>query len=1278
MFILAVTPDAVPVPKWTNAEKRAMLATQPTDEEWDAWKESADLGTAVPSSILDEVEKNDTFNVLISHIEQRENRLYSSKMYQPPCITAEGTGAVTTLVVHGRDEAGASVCVNVHNFYPYFYVACRDLLDDSDANSLAHELREYIEEEVDSTRKWYSKRNYLTQRNYAIRTKNLHKLHRLQDPGDTVVAVIPETRISCFDSSHRECTFFKIVMRHPRFISKARIHFQTDNESLVPLLGHEFLGYVFEAGVRFENRFMIDRGLVGGGWMGAPKHLLLQRFPSMCQSRAEREFDIDFSHVKGYHLDDPEAAYLYERPVTFRALSYDLECPPKQPHIFPTSDEIPIIQIGTCSALLSDGLKKKRTIVFTIGTSNPVPGRRVCCYATEREMLDDFGKYIQLFDADIITGYNTRGFDDPYLCNRAYKWDATQLIYCGRDTAEKMKMARKKQVSKNVGNREYYSVDISGRVMYDMMPFIQDTYNPNSARLNFVAKMFLGEQKDDMGYDLIRPFFEKSAMTRSMLVSYCAKDAELPLLLAEKLMPFAQLVELSRVTGVQMSQIMGQGQTIRTKTLILREIKSSKRVLEYRPGQQKEDYEGALVAVPVPGYYIYYPVSTLDFSSLYPSIICGNNLCGSTYVPLSRLREYAHGELFKCPSGHSYTRYDPSDATSFRGILPRVLAKVLAKRKDVKAMVVIAEKANASLKQMVYIARELALKVVANSGYGFCGTPTTVYLYYIADSTTAIGRQMITVTKNTIESTYNKKNGYPGDAECVYGDTDSVMVKWGIRVELPLGAPLVKDCTHCDATYIGCSHCSYGKVPVQEVRDAIQRVIDLSHEAAAYVSTFFPAPNKLEFENVYWPWLLLNVKKRYTGPFWVNSIKPQKTKSRGLETVRGDHALVAREAQATVINYLLYRLDPEGAVHEVRKRIKALRTGTLDMSKLVTSRKLGKGYNTMPDYKRKALIKRKGRAAYKEHCDNAGVYSNRQPHSELCHKLEARTGKGYDLGERVPFVITRSTNKKARVCDRAEDPLYAMMNNIPLDVTYYLTDLMNCVVNVLAPVYEPKLKEKLRCAKIDSFFRPISTKKTKGIAAAGASGGGDDDDIVLPRSYKFGDLTRKMILDSPECRGVRLYKHTASETSDVIDPEQSENDIHDAMDMTRRKTPAKQMSVTSFVVVRHKCLGCGGRMPIRQTGVVCNFCESKSSAIYETKVAEKKKRLIACSNAWDRCRQCQSQSVRGIAHDEITVPGYTPESCKEVTCDNFFHRQQMKRDVADIEDLLSRFSSATL
>lgn len=1266
-----------------------MAATQPTEAEWEEWGNAAGLGTAAPSSVLEDMEKSDMLNVLISQVETRENRLYQPNLYIPKSVGSIGTSAVTTLVVHGRDEAGDSICINAHNFYPYFYAACLHKLSDKNASELAIDIQSSVEELLDATREYHSRATYYRRVNEFRAAGNSHRLAQLKDPGPTVIAVVPETRISCFDSSHTERTFFKIVVRQPRFVYKAREIFQQENESTFALHGYSFIGYVFEAGVRFENRFMIDRKLVGGGWLGIKKCELEERPAQLQQSRARREYDVDYSVINGYSLDDPDTQGLYDRPATFRTLCYDLECPPKKPHEFPQAEEIPIIDIGTTVACLSDGLERKRTVVFMIGTSaGGLPGRRLCCYPTEREMLNDFGKYIQLFDPDIITGYNTRGFDDPYLCNRAYKCGAENLISCGRDQGVPMQMSKKKQVSRNVGDREYYEVSISGRIMYDMMAFMQDTYNPNSARLNYVARQYLNEQKDDMGYELIRPFFEKNSRTRRVLAAYCAKDAELPISLAEKLMPFTQLVELARVTGVQMKQIMGQGQTIRAKTLILREIKDTNLTLEFRPGQEKQDYEGALVAVPVPGYYQYHPIGVLDFSSLYPSIICGNNLCGYTFVPPSDWHRYAKDELFLCPAGHRYRKYDPADPTT-KGILPRVLEKVLAKRKNVKGLVAAAkgklshaqtqqDGLTAALLLILCIAldaRELALKVVANSIYGYSGKPTSVYLSYVADSTTAIGREQITMTKNALEGPFGKEIGHPYAIKCVYGDTDSVMVDFGITIDAPPDAPLVVDCTECDSSYTGCDNCTYGKIPIPAVHEAIQKVIDISHKAAEYCTRLFPPPNKLEFENVYWPWLLLKVKKRYSGPFWVNSKKPLKTKSRGLETVRGDHALVAREAQASVINYLLYRLDPDGAVDDVRRRIKDLRMGTLDMSKLVTSRKLGKGYNAMPDHERKAYIRNHGRAGYKMLCDSKGIYSTRQPHSELSHKLEERSGKGYDLGERVPFVITRSTNKKARVCDRAEDPMYALTKNIPLDIAYYLTDLLNCVVNVLAPVFEEKLKKRLHTPKISEFFK-VAVKRSRRVDSRLAETQTETDSIVLPRGYAFGDLTRKMILDHPDCRGVRLYKHISTETEEdehEFDADQSEDELQNGSDLTRRKIPIKHVTMANYAVVRKTCFGCGTSMHLTKTNAkVCLQCMPKKQEIINETLAKRDKCRETRDLAWNRCHECQSQSVRGIAQADLDIPGYTPESCKEFTCDNFFHRQKTKRNLADIEDLVSQ------
>ena len=73
----------------------------------------------------------------------------------------------------------------------------------------------------------------------------------------------------------------------------------------------------------------------------------------------------------------------------------------------------------------------------------------------------------------------------------------------------------------------------------------------------------------------------------------------------------------------------------------------------------------------------------------------------------------------------------------------------------------------------------------------------------------------------------------------------------------------------------------------------IQEAMRLGQEAAAYVSNFFIAPIKLEFEKVYFPYLLMN-KKRYAGMLWTKPERPDKMDCKGIETVRRDNcALVA-------------------------------------------------------------------------------------------------------------------------------------------------------------------------------------------------------------------------------------------------------------------------------------------------------------------------------------------------------------------------------------------------
>ena len=159
------------------------------------------------------------------------------------------------------------------------------------------------------------------------------------------------------------------------------------------------------------------------------------------------------------------------------------------------------------------------------------------------------------------------------------------------------------------------------------------------------------------------------------------------------------------------------------------------------------------------GYYDV-PIATLDFSSLYPSIMMAHNLC---YTSLLQPGSVAKFELtpedyIKTPSGNMFVK-----AHVRKGLLPEILESLLAARKKAKADL---KKETDPFKKKVLDGRQLALKISANSVYGFTGAQVgKLPCLEISQSVTAFGREMIEQTKNEVESKYTMENGYEHDAK---------------------------------------------------------------------------------------------------------------------------------------------------------------------------------------------------------------------------------------------------------------------------------------------------------------------------------------------------------------------------------------------------------------------------------------------------------------------------------------------------------------------------------
>ena len=91
---------------------------------------------------------------------------------------------------------------------------------------------------------------------------------------------------------------------------------------------------------------------------------------------------------------------------------------------------------------------------------------------------------------------------------------------------------------------------------------------------------------------------------------------------------------MARVTGVPINFLLKRGQQIKVVSQLLRKARRQGYIMpseKVKNSAPEIGFEGAYVLDPIPGFYDQ-PIATLDFASLYPSIMRAHNLCYTTLV----------------------------------------------------------------------------------------------------------------------------------------------------------------------------------------------------------------------------------------------------------------------------------------------------------------------------------------------------------------------------------------------------------------------------------------------------------------------------------------------------------------------------------------------------------------------------------------------------------------------------------------------------------------------
>jgi DNA polymerase delta subunit 1 len=654
-------------------------------------------------------------------------------------------------------------------------------------------------------------------------------------------------------------------------------------------------------------------------------------------------------------------------------MSFDIECysstgafpDPKNPHDV-------VFQIGmTTKEFGREGFLDRKCLCL-----KQTAGPDVESFATEKELLVAFQKYLIKIDPDIITGWNIFGFDLEFLIIRATIHCGLRPVW-GRIRGEVAELVEKNLSSSALGNNELKMVPMKGRYVFDLFQDVKREHKLESYSLNNVSKHFLKDQKNDMPVkEIFRRYKDGDPTELGEVAEYCIKDTELPHALMEKLCQIQNVVEMAKACWVPLAFLSERGQQIKVFSQMAKKARELNFIIPTfrRPtGPTDEQYQGATVLEAQTGAY-YTPITALDFASLYPSIMCAENLCYSTLVMNARYDNLP---------GIKYEQFGPHRfAQGVDSLLPVILTDLKAYRKKAKKLMAQAE---GTPMEAVYNGQQLAYKISMNSIYGFTGASKGMLpCVAIASTVTMRGRQMIEETKNYVEE------HFPG-AKVRYGDTDSVMVEFDVQG--------------------------------RKGQEAIDYSWEQGEQAAEQCTKLFKAPNDLELEKVYCPYFLYS-KKRYAAKMYEGKsnkdgtpvlkedgkrlVAFKKIDVKGLQVVRRDSCPFVRETLKRLLEMVLESSDPNPVITAAREAAKTLIQGNVPIEKLLMSKQL------------------------------AAEYKVPMPHVTVRDKIRARApGSEPQQGDRVSFVIVKGDGK---MYEKAEDPAWVSEKNVPLDFQYYFTN----------------------------------------------------------------------------------------------------------------------------------------------------------------------------------------------------------------------------------------------
>jgi len=525
-------------------------------------------------------------------------------------------------------------------------------------------------------------------------------------------------------------------------------------------------------------------------------------------------------------------------------------------------------------------------------------------YSDEVAMLNAFLYWWTQNTPDVITGWNVRLYDIPYLCGRISRIMGEKKMkllspwgLVTRDEAW-------------ISGRKFNVFDVAGLTTLDYLELYKKfTYKAQeSYRLDYIAQVELGQKKlDHSEFETFKDFYRGNW---KKFVDYNIIDVELVDRLEDKMKLIELALTMAYTAKVNYVDVMYQVRM--WDTIIYNYLKKRNIVIPPKDRTDKDSkFAGAYVKEPKPGKYDW--VVSFDLNSLYPHLIMQYNISPETLVDEKHpsttvdriLKEELTFEMYKdyavCANGAMYRK-------DVKGFLPELMEKMYAERVIFKKRMLQAKQEYEKTPTKALekeIARcnniQMAKKISLNSAYGAIGNQ--YFRYYKlanAEAITLSGQVSIRWIENHVNDYLNnllktKKVDY-----VIASDTDSIYIDFG---------PLVNK-------FFG--NIIDNKTKLVEVidkicQDKLEPFIENSYQKLATYVNAYDQKMQMKRENIadrgIW-----TAKKRYILNVWDSEgvrYEEPKLKIMGIEAVKSSTPAPCRKMIKDALNLMMGGTEEE-------------------------------------------------------------------------------------------------------------------------------------------------------------------------------------------------------------------------------------------------------------------------------------------------------------------------------------------------------------------------------